>query len=169
MAVIAMPAKHAANHTLFPRPNLSLPSAQWPTQQYIYTDIEHNLTVTQALTETQKKTWTQRHTDRQTCKTVDWRLGTKRLTCDTGTDWLKKMIKRTTKPQSRQNVMGTSKWPRHGTGQSYRQELNDTGVAQTWHWTTQGNTKGIAVFPPKPTPSTYTSSYVREAIVFPCN
>ncbi len=77
MAVTAMPAKHAANHMLFPRPNLSLPYTQWSTQQYIYTDIGHNLTVTQALTETQKKTQTQRHTDGQTRKAVDWRLGTR--------------------------------------------------------------------------------------------
>ncbi len=70
----------------------------------------------------------------------------------TGTDWLTKTARRTTKPQSRQNDMGTSKWQRHGTGQSFRQELNDTGVAQTWHWTTQGNTKDIIVFPHKTNP-----------------
>ncbi len=67
------------------------------------------MTVIQALTEAQKKTRTQRHTDGQTCKAVDWRLGTKRLTCETGTDWLTKTAKHTTKPQSRQNYMGTSK------------------------------------------------------------
>ena len=145
-----MPAKLAANHAPFSRPNLST--------FFFYTMVEHNLTVTQALTETQKKTRTQRHTDRQTCKAVDWRLGSRRLTCDTGTDWLTKTTKCTTKPQSRQNDMGTSKWQRHGTGQSFRQELNDTGVAQTWHWTTQGNTKDIIVFPPKPTPVTYNPS-----------
>ena len=46
------------------------------------------MTVTEALTETQKKTRTQGHTDVQTSKAEDWRLGTNRLTCDTGTDRL---------------------------------------------------------------------------------
>ena len=50
--------------------------------------------MTQALTETQKKTRTQRHTDEQTRKAVDWRLGAKRLTWDTGTDWLRRTAKR---------------------------------------------------------------------------